>query len=221
MYGYHIISATVPHRPCQSTCTDVRLPYHARASPETVADFFYVFFLFSFCFCCSLDRVSLASSVIQYPSYGYEILSPVEPATTIWELWDSDAEGPGMNSRDHIMFGGPGHWIYSYAGGITQTADSIGYEHVVLTPPATLIEQAIMEEKVRCAASPFPPHPPNTHTHTHTHTLARVDHASIRLSIPPSARRHGAEAFLTRVDMAIYQFMCSRRVHFLCPRPFC
>lgn len=39
-----------------------------------------------------------------YPSYGYEILNPVEPATTIWELWNSDVSGPGMNSRDHIMF---------------------------------------------------------------------------------------------------------------------
>eukprot|EP00040_Diaphanoeca_grandis_P031968 m.192534 g.192534 ORF g.192534 m.192534 type:complete len:1045 (-) comp32471_c0_seq1:82-3216(-) len=78
-----------------------------------------------------------------YPSYGYEINNPVEPATTIWELWDSDAEGPGMNSRDHIMFGGPGKWVYSYVGGISQTETSIGFEHVVLTPPATLIEQAL------------------------------------------------------------------------------
>jgi hypothetical protein len=48
-----------------------------------------------------------------------------------------------MNSRDHIMFGGPGKWIYNYVGGIGQEVDSIGFEHVVLSPPATLIEQAI------------------------------------------------------------------------------
>jgi len=41
------------------------------------------------------------------------------------------------------MFGGPGKWIYNYVGGIDQAASSIGFEHVVLTPPATLIEQAI------------------------------------------------------------------------------
>ena len=89
----------------------------------------------------------------RYPSYGYEILSPVEPATTIWELWDSDAEGPGMNSRDHIMFGGPGHWIYSYAGGITQADNSIGYpapsiflyfKHVIRTSYITLKHEMIL-----------------------------------------------------------------------------
>jgi alpha-L-rhamnosidase len=78
-----------------------------------------------------------------YPGYGYEILNEYEPATTVWELWNGDTEGPGMNSRDHIMFGGPGKWIYNYVGGIAQTADSIGFEHIVLTPPATLIEQAV------------------------------------------------------------------------------
>ena len=40
-----------------------------------------------------------------YPSYGYMLQGKgnQEPATTIWELWDSDKEGPGMNSRNHIM----------------------------------------------------------------------------------------------------------------------
>lgn len=78
-----------------------------------------------------------------YPSYGYEITHPYEPATTIWELWDGPSEGPGMNSRDHIMFGGPGYWLYAYVGGISQTADSIGFEHAVFTPPADLLIQAV------------------------------------------------------------------------------
>ena len=38
--------------------------------------------------------------------------------------------------------GGPGKWVYSYVGGIGQTDASLGFEHVVLTPPATLIELA-------------------------------------------------------------------------------
>ena len=38
-----------------------------------------------------------------YPSVGYEIIGKTgEPATTLWELWDGDAEGPGMNSRNHV-----------------------------------------------------------------------------------------------------------------------
>jgi len=78
-----------------------------------------------------------------YPSFGFEILNPQEPATTIWELWDSPSEGPGMNSRDHIMFGGPGIWLHSYVGGITQTADSIGFAHAVFTPPAQFVATAM------------------------------------------------------------------------------
>lgn len=40
-----------------------------------------------------------------YPSFGWTFNHPEEPATTLWELWDGPAEGPGMNSRNHIMQG--------------------------------------------------------------------------------------------------------------------
>eukprot|EP00656_Telonema_subtile_P019818 TRINITY_DN2101_c0_g1_i8.p1 TRINITY_DN2101_c0_g1~~TRINITY_DN2101_c0_g1_i8.p1 ORF type:complete len:450 (-),score=118.89 TRINITY_DN2101_c0_g1_i8:162-1511(-) len=78
-----------------------------------------------------------------YPSYGFEILHPDEPATTVWELWDGASEGPGMNSRDHIMFGGPGAWLYDYAAGISQAPDSIGFEHAVFTVPDNLVADAL------------------------------------------------------------------------------
>ena len=79
-----------------------------------------------------------------YPSIGYEILDPKgEPATTLWELWDSDAEGPSMNSRNHIMFGGNGIWLHTYIGGIDNAPGSIGYEHALLAAPAALIAQAV------------------------------------------------------------------------------
>jgi hypothetical protein len=78
-----------------------------------------------------------------YPSIGYEILDPRgEPATTLWELWDSDAEGPSMNSRNHIMFGGNGIWLHTYVGGIDNAPGSIGYAHARIAPPAALISQA-------------------------------------------------------------------------------
>ncbi|CAF1133276.1 unnamed protein product, partial [Didymodactylos carnosus] len=44
-------------------------------------------------------------SAIDYPSYGYEFNNPYENATTLWEIWDAPMEGPGMNSRNHIMYG--------------------------------------------------------------------------------------------------------------------
>jgi len=78
-----------------------------------------------------------------YPSLGFEILNPDEPSTTIWELWNSPYEGPGMNSRNHIMFGAPGFWVYEYSGGLTQAADSVGFATSVLTPPAALIMNAL------------------------------------------------------------------------------
>jgi hypothetical protein len=79
-----------------------------------------------------------------YPSIGYEILDPHgEPATTVWELWNSDAAGPGMNSRNHVMFAGNGVWLHTYIGGIDNMPGSIGYEHVRLAPPAALLQQAV------------------------------------------------------------------------------
>jgi alpha-L-rhamnosidase len=73
-----------------------------------------------------------------YPSFGYMIHNEYEPATTIWELWDAPKEGPGMNSRNHVMFGGPvGGWLYKYLGGIRAIAEpsQAGYRGVVIAPP--------------------------------------------------------------------------------------
>ena len=53
-----------------------------------------------------------------YPSYGWMFSNSVENATTLWELWDSPNEGPGMNSRNHIMFGSVGAWFYRSVAGI-------------------------------------------------------------------------------------------------------
>jgi alpha-L-rhamnosidase len=41
--------------------------------------------------------IALAMALSEtYPSYGYMITNEYEPATTIWELWNSDEEGPGV-----------------------------------------------------------------------------------------------------------------------------
>jgi alpha-L-rhamnosidase len=74
-----------------------------------------------------------------YPSFGYQILNKYEPSTTLWELWDSDQAGPGMNSRNHIMFGGPGGWLHTYVGGISNTKGTIGYQNVRFAPPGELM----------------------------------------------------------------------------------
>jgi len=63
-----------------------------------------------------------------YPSFGYMIQGAgnPEPATTVWELWDSPTEGPGMNSRNHIMFGTVGSWFYKALLGIAANGATIG-----------------------------------------------------------------------------------------------
>ncbi|KAH3766800.1 Bacterial alpha-L-rhamnosidase concanavalin-like domain [Pelomyxa schiedti] len=75
-----------------------------------------------------------------YPSWGYMFQQTAEtPATTLWELWDSPREGSGMNSRNHIMFGSVGAWFYKYLAGITQDADSAGFEHIIINPPQSRV----------------------------------------------------------------------------------
>jgi alpha-L-rhamnosidase len=59
---------------------------------------------------------------VTYPSYGYMFNNPYENATTLWELMDAPFEGPGMNSRNHIMWGSVGAWFYRFIAGIKPNA---------------------------------------------------------------------------------------------------
>jgi len=54
-----------------------------------------------------------------YPSWGYML---EKGATTIWELWNSDTEGPGMNSRNHFAYGSVGQWMFGWLAGIHSEA---------------------------------------------------------------------------------------------------
>jgi len=51
-----------------------------------------------------------------YPSWGY---MAEQDATTIWELWNSDRAGPGMNSRNHFCLGSVGEWFFQSLAGIS------------------------------------------------------------------------------------------------------
>jgi alpha-L-rhamnosidase len=65
-----------------------------------------------------------------YPSWGYMANSRYEPATTVWELWESDTAGPGMNSRNHHMFGSISGWFYKHVAGIQPP----GFSRVQIRP---------------------------------------------------------------------------------------
>ncbi|KAG7347499.1 alpha-L-rhamnosidase [Nitzschia inconspicua] len=67
-----------------------------------------------------------------YPSWGYMLQNQYEPSTTVWELWNSDTSGPGMNSRNHHMFGSVAGWMYKYVAGIAPLKP--GFAHVQIKP---------------------------------------------------------------------------------------
>lgn len=58
-------------------------------------------------------------------SFGYMM---DHGATTLWEEWD------GMYSHDHPMFGVCTHHLITSVLGITQPADSVGYESILIAP---------------------------------------------------------------------------------------
>lgn len=75
-----------------------------------------------------------------YPSFGWAFNHPEEPATTLWELWDGPAEGPGMNSRNHIMQGSIGAWLYTDVAGIAQQPGTAGWSNILIWPRVTVHE---------------------------------------------------------------------------------
>ena len=67
----------------------------------------------------------------EYPSLGYMI---EKGATTIWERWNSDKMGPGMNSRNHFAFGSQAQWLYEGLAGLNPDPKQPGFKHVVIKP---------------------------------------------------------------------------------------
>jgi len=67
----------------------------------------------------------------EYPSWGYMV---EKEATTIWELWDSDTQGPGMNSRNHFALGSVGEWFYAWLAGIQPSSEGAGFKKIIIAP---------------------------------------------------------------------------------------
>lgn len=66
-----------------------------------------------------------------YPSWGHMIL---KGATTIWERWDTDKQGPDMNSRNHFAFGTVARWFYEAAAGINLDPQVPGFKRFIVRP---------------------------------------------------------------------------------------
>jgi alpha-L-rhamnosidase len=66
-----------------------------------------------------------------YPSWGYMI---DRGATTMWELWNSDQQGPDMNSRNHYAYGTVGEWFFGYLAGIRPDEAAPGFKKTIIAP---------------------------------------------------------------------------------------
>lgn len=64
-----------------------------------------------------------------FPSWGYWIKNG---ATTLYENWPIDAKSD--ISRNHIMFGEIGAWLYKGPGGIKPDVEKPGFKNVILEP---------------------------------------------------------------------------------------
>ena len=72
---------------------------------------------------------------IDYPSYGFMIHNNMEPATAIWELWDSSTGPAKMDSRNHHMFSSISGWMVTEMAGLLV---SNGLEEIHFHPARSL-----------------------------------------------------------------------------------
>ena len=66
-----------------------------------------------------------------YPSWGYMV---DKGATTMWELWNSDQQGPDMNSRNHYAYSTVGEWFFGYLAGIRPDEGAPGFKRIIIAP---------------------------------------------------------------------------------------
>src|SRR2546428_86869 len=66
------------------------------------------------------------------PSWGYMIS---KGATSIWERWDTDTQGSGMNGESQkILSGNLEAWFYQTLAGINYDPEQPGFRHILLRP---------------------------------------------------------------------------------------
>jgi alpha-L-rhamnosidase len=116
-----------------------------------------------------------------YPSYGYMFMNPFENATTIWELWDAPSEGPGMNSRNHIMYGSVGAWFYSHLAGIDLSPNMI-----TIRPRMASEAKKHLMTKINCELSTLYGLVHVSYTRDEHDTVSNS--ILLRVTIPPNAR---------------------------------
>ena len=88
-----------------------------------------------------LNQTNLAMEIVEqvdYPSWGFMLMNPFEPATTIWELWNSFNGSSGMDSRNHHMFSSVSGWMMMDMVGLSMPEGSYGFNEIHFHPARTL-----------------------------------------------------------------------------------
>jgi len=84
-----------------------------------------------------------------YPGFAFEWNNKLEThATTLWELWDAPLEGPGMNSRNHIMDGSVDAWLHRHVGGVRQTPKSTAFRDIEIKPDVAVFFSPVQSATV-------------------------------------------------------------------------
>lgn len=66
------------------------------------------------------------------PSWGYML---AKDASGMWEKWDHDTAGPGMNGQGFLMLTGDlNAWFYQGLAGINPDPKQPGFKHIMLKP---------------------------------------------------------------------------------------
>lgn len=82
-----------------------------------------------------IDRNDVALTMLQkktFPSWGYMIS---KGATSIWEKWNSDTAGPGMNSQGLLFLGGNiNAWLFESLAGLRPDPANPGFKNIVFKP---------------------------------------------------------------------------------------
>jgi hypothetical protein len=86
-----------------------------------------------------------------FPSYGYMIHNQWEPATTLWELWDSPEESARpADSRNHIMFGSISSYFYRHLCGIDVPYGNRAFDNITIRPMGIGTKGSIDLNYVHC-----------------------------------------------------------------------
>jgi alpha-L-rhamnosidase len=82
-----------------------------------------------------IGRNDVALEMLQkeaFPSWGYMIS---KGATSIWEKWNSDTAGPGMNSQGLLFLGGNiNAWLFECLAGLRPDPADPGFKHIIFKP---------------------------------------------------------------------------------------